>query len=244
MKLYGLIGYPLSHSFSPGYFNDKFLKEKIDASHKAFPLKAITELPDLIAAYPNLCGLNVTIPYKEQVLPYLDNLTDAAKAIGAVNCIQFLDGKLIGHNTDAPGFWAAIHPLLKPYHRNALVLGTGGASKAVVYALSQAGISVTNVSRIASANTLTYEEIDAAIFAQHLLIINTTPIGMSPHIDAYPPLPYHLLTNNHLLYDLVYNPAETLFLKKGKEHGAQVANGYDMLINQADASWDIWTAWP
>lgn len=242
MKLYGLIGYPLSHSFSPGYFNDKFLKEKIDASYKAFPLKDITELPDLIAACPNLCGLNVTIPYKEQVLPYLDNLTDAAKAISAVNCIQFLDGKLIGHNTDAPGFWSAIQPLLKSYHRNALVLGTGGSSKAVGYALSQAGISVTNVSRIASANTLTYEEIDAAILAEHLLIINTTPLGMSPHIDACPPLPYHLLTKNHLFYDLVYNPAETLFLKKGKERGAQIANGYNMLINQADASWDIWTA--
>ena len=226
MQKYGLLGYPLGHSFSKTYFNQKFEAEKIDAEYLNFEIPSIKEIKNVIKENPELNGLNVTIPYKEQVIPYLDDLDDDARQIGAVNVIKFTKGlfgklKLKGYNSDIIGFKQSIDPLLKETHRKALILGTGGASKAVFHGLKQLGVGATLVSR-------------------KPVILNTTPLGMFPNIDSCPDIPYDLLTPNHLLYDLLYNPDETLFMKKGKEKGAVVKNGLEMLLLQAFAAWEIW----
>ncbi|OSZ82213.1 shikimate dehydrogenase [Chitinophagaceae bacterium IBVUCB1] len=235
---YGLIGYPLSHSFSPPYFAKKFAEQGIDADYKAYPLASIEELTALLNNNPSLQGLNVTIPYKQEVIPYLDAIDDAAKAIGAVNCITIKDGILAGYNTDWIGFTDSIHPLLQPDHTHALVLGSGGSSKAVVYALKQLGIQYNIVSR--NGGNYQYSQLTESIIQAHTIIINTTPLGMYPHTDNAPDIPYQFLTTSHLLYDLVYNPAETVFMQKGILAGATVKNGYEMLVLQAEASWRIW----
>ncbi|NML41432.1 shikimate dehydrogenase [Chitinophaga sp. G-6-1-13] len=241
MKTYGLIGYPLSHSFSKGFFTRKFEEENIAGhQYETFPIPAITEFPALLAQHPDLCGLNVTIPYKEQVIPYLDELSDAAAKIGAVNCIRFKDGKKKGFNTDVIGFRNSLEPLLQPHHNKALVLGTGGAAKAVTYALQEMNIAYIVASRTPGNGTVAYSSLDQATMEAHTLIINTTPLGMYPNVDACPDIPYEYITSSHLLYDLVYNPAETLFLQKGAAQGAGIKNGHEMLILQAEASWDIW----
>lgn len=241
MKVFGLIGYPLSHSFSKGFFAEKFRKEGInDAIYENFPLEDISRFPALLEQQPDLRGLNVTIPYKEAVLPWLDELSPAAEQIRAVNCIQFHEGIRIGFNTDVMGFKRSLQPLLKPHHTNALVLGTGGAAKAVMFVLQELNIPYTVVSRTAQSGLITYDTLDKDIMAAHTIIINTSPLGMYPQTDAAPPIPYDLIGKHHLLYDLIYNPAETLFLQKGAAKGAAVKNGHEMLVLQAEASWDIW----
>lgn len=241
MKIFGLIGYPLSHSFSKGFFAEKFQKEGIsDCIYENFPLEDISQFPALLEQQPNLRGLNVTIPYKEAVLPWLDELSPAAEQIKAVNCIQFHEGIRIGFNTDVMGFKKSLLPLLKPHHTNALVLGTGGAAKAVMFVLQELNIPYTVVSRRAQNGVITYDTLDKDIMTAHTIIINTSPLGMYPQTDAAPPIPYDLITKHHLLYDLIYNPAETLFLQQGAAKGAAIKNGHEMLVLQAEASWDIW----
>lgn len=239
-SVYGLIGYPLLHSFSPGYFKEKFAKAEIDAVYRLFPLANIKKLPQLLAKYPSLSGLNVTIPYKEQVIPFLDDIDNAAKAIGAVNCIKISNGKLKGYNTDVIGFEHSLVPLLQPQHTKALVLGTGGAAKAVAYVLGKLNINYQLVSSSDKTGTIAYRDISTDTIEEHKLIINTTPLGMHPNTDACPDIPYSALGETHLLYDLIYNPEETTFLKKGNAQGATTKNGYEMLVLQAEASWDIW----
>ena len=234
MEKYGLIGYPLRHSFSIGYFNEKFKSEGIDAEYVNFEIPSINNFMEVIEENPNLCGLNVTIPYKEQVIPFLDELDRDTAKIGAVNVIKIIRQpkgkvKLVGYNSDIIGFSQSIQPLLQPHHKKALILGTGGASKAVF------------VSRTHKAdNMLTYEELTPEIMAEHTIIINTTPVGMFPKVDFCPNIPYNLVTPNHLLYDLLYNPNVTLFMKKGEAQGAVVKNGLEMLLLQAFAAWEIW----
>lgn len=245
MKKYGLLGYPLGHSFSKNYFNQKFEAEKIDAEYLNFEIPDIKEIKSVIKENPELNGLNVTIPYKQQVIPYLDDLDDDARPIGAVNVIKFSKGlfgkvKLKGYNSDIIGFKQSIEPLLKDHHRKALILGTGGASKAVFHGLKQLGIAATFVSRQCKEYCITYEEITEKIMEQYHVIVNTTPLGMYPNVNACPNIPYELLTSDHLLYDLLYNPDETLFMQKGKERGAVVKNGLEMLLLQAFAAWEIW----
>ena len=245
MKKYGLLGYPLGHSFSRNYFNQKFEAEKIDAEYLNFEIPEIKEIKNIIKENPELNGLNVTIPYKEQVIPYLDDLDEDARLIGAVNVIKFSKGlfgkvKLKGYNSDIIGFKQSIEPLLKEYHRKALILGTGGASKAVFQGLKQLGVASTFVSRKAKEYCITYEEITPKVMEQYTVIVNTTPLGMYPNVNACPDIPYDLLTSDHLLYDLLYNPDETLFMRKGKEKGAVVKNGLEMLLLQAFAAWEIW----
>ena len=237
---YGLIGYPLTHSFSPAWFTEKFAKEGIDAIYKAYPLERIQIIEDLLANYP-LRGLNVTIPYKHRVMQYLDEIDETAKAVGAVNCIDIRHGIKKGYNTDVIGFEKSLTPLLLPHHTKALVLGTGGAAQAVNYVLDKLGISRTSVSRGEREGVITYEDLTEETIAEHTLIINTTPVGMSPETDAAPPIPYAAITEKHLLYDLIYNPAETKFLHLGKQQGATTKNGHEMLVLQAEASWDIWS---
>ena len=245
MKKYGLLGYPLGHSFSRNYFNQKFEAERIDAEYLNFEIPEIKEIKNVIKENPELNGLNVTIPYKEQVIPYLDDLDEDARLIGAVNVIKFSKGlfgkvKLKGYNSDIIGFKQSIEPLLKEHHRKALILGTGGASKAVFQGLKQLGVASTFVSRKAKEYCITYEEITPKVMEQYTVIVNTTPLGMYPTVPACPHIPYDLLTSDHLLYDLLYNPDETLFMRKGKEKGAVVKNGLEMLLLQAFAAWEIW----
>jgi shikimate dehydrogenase len=241
MRVFGLIGYPLSHSFSKGFFAEKFAKEGIrDCTYENFPLEDISQFPALLEQQPDLRGLNVTIPYKEAVLPWLDELSPAAEQIKAVNCIQFHEGMKIGFNTDVTGFKRSLQPLLKAHHTHALVLGTGGAAKAVKFVLQELNIPHIIVSRSAQPGVITYEELDKANMEVHTIIINTSPLGMYPQTDAAPPIPYNFITKHHLLYDLIYNPAQTLFLTKGEEKGATIKNGHEMLVLQAEASWDIW----
>ena len=245
MKKYGLLGYPLGHSFSRNYFNQKFEAERIDAEYLNFEIPEIKEIKNVIKENPELNGLNVTIPYKEQVIPYLDDLDEDARLIGAVNVIKFSKGlfgkvKLKGYNSDIIGFKQSIEPLLKEHHRKALILGTGGASKAVFQGLKQLGVASTFVSRKAKEYCITYEEITPKTMEQYTVIVNTTPLGMYPNVNACPDIPYDLLTSDHLLYDLLYNPDETLFMRKGKEKGAVVKNGLEMLLLQAFAAWEIW----
>lgn len=240
-SVYGLIGYPLSHSFSPDYFRKKFAREGIDAVYRLFPLASINELPNLLNEHPSISGLNVTIPYKEQVIPFLDDIDDAAKAVGAVNCIKIDNGKLKGYNTDVIGFKQSLTPLLQTHHNKALILGTGGAAKAVAYVLSKLNIGYSLVSRSGKEGSIAYSDITDLTIKEHPLIINTTPLGMHPNADTSPDLPYSAIGQKHLVYDLVYNPEETLFLKGGKAQGATTKNGYEMLVLQAEASWDIWS---
>ncbi|NLR81837.1 shikimate dehydrogenase family protein [Chitinophaga eiseniae] len=241
MKMYGLIGYPLSHSFSKGFFKEKFEKENITGcQYENYPIPGITEFTTLLEEHPQLQGLNVTIPYKEVVIPFLDELSDAAARIGAVNCIHFNGGKKTGYNTDVIGFTKSLQPLLQPHHTQALVLGTGGAAKAIMYALEQLGITYTIVSRRPENGAIAYEALDQATMEAHTVIVNTTPLGMYPKVDTFPEIPYQYLSSRHLLYDLVYNPAETAFLQKGAAQGATIKNGHEMLILQAEASWEIW----
>jgi len=246
MDKYGLIGFPLEHSFSKDYFNNKFAAEGIDAEYVNFSIASIAELKSIIQNNPDLKGLNVTIPYKEQVIPYLDKLNEDARLIGAVNVIRIKHKKkktkLKGYNSDIIGFKQSIEPLLKPYHQRALVLGTGGAAKAVFYGLKQLGLEAIYVSRQKkSAEILTYSELSQEMMETHNLIVNCTPVGMWPKVDDCPDIPYQWLTDKHFLYDLLYNPDETLFMQKGVEQGAFVKNGLEMLLLQAFAGWEIWT---
>lgn len=246
MKLYGIIGYPLAQSASPAFFNNKFEKEGIDARYIPFEIESTDELPRIIEQHPQLCGFNVTIPYKIQVMDYLEGISDEAKAINAVNVVKVTrdaDGKahLWGYNSDVIGFTRSIEPLLNGRHKKALVLGTGGASKAIVYALEQLGIEVQQVSRKASGKAIAYEDITPAIMQSHTVIVNCTPLGMVGHgIDQYPDIPYPFIGAEHLLYDIVYNPENTLFLQKGAAQGATTKSGYEMWYLQALASWEIW----
>ncbi|WP_072544478.1 shikimate dehydrogenase family protein [Mediterranea massiliensis] len=246
MDKYGLIGYPLKHSFSISYFNEKFQSENIDAEYVNFEIPRIEDFMEVVEENPNLRGLNVTIPYKEQVIPYLDELDKDTAKIGAVNVIKIIpqgkgDVKLVGYNSDIIGFTRSIEPLLQSHHVKALILGTGGASKAVFHGLANLGIEATFVSRTKKSNDiLTYQELTPEIMQEHTVIVNTTPLGMYPNVDACPDIPYDQLTPNHLLYDLLYNPHETLFMKKGMERGATVKNGLEMLLLQAFVSWEIW----
>lgn len=242
MRLFGLIGYPLSHSFSEKYFTEKFEREGwADCRYELFPLETIDGLPQLLQDHPRLEGLNVTIPYKKQVLPFLHSTGGIPGGLEACNCIRIREGILEGFNTDCSGFEKSLVPLLAPRHTKALVLGSGGASAAVTYVLGQLKISWKIVSRHKSGRAvLTYDELGEKTIREHTLIINTTPMGMSPHPETCPPIPYEFISDNHLLYDLVYNPAKTLFLQKGEEHGARIKNGEEMLILQAEESWRIW----
>jgi shikimate dehydrogenase len=245
MDQYGLIGYPLKHSFSMSFFNDKFDAEKINAEYLNFEISSIKEVKTILKNQPNLKGLNVTIPYKEQVIPYLDQLSDNAKLIGAVNVIK-LDRnkgkvKLTGFNSDIIGFKESIEPLLENHHQRALILGTGGSAKAIFYGLKQLGIVSTFVSRGKKAeNILNYTELTPEVIHSNTVIVNCTPVGMWPQVDDCPNVPYDRITDRHLLYDLLYNPNETLFMKRGKEQGAKIKNGLEMLLLQAFASWDFW----
>jgi len=242
MKQFGLIGKTLGHSFSKSYFEDKFRKEHIqNASYDNFPLKSVEEFKTLIKKN-SFSGINVTIPYKVSIIPLLDELSEEVQSIGAVNTIQFKDDKLIGYNTDYIGFHNSIKPFLENTMEQALILGTGGASKAIVYALEKIGIRCLCVSRSPKENQLNYEELNEFVLKYHLLIVNTTPLGTSPNIDECPDIPYQYITENHLLVDLVYNPAETLFLKKGKEKRATILNGKSMLVHQAEEAWKIWNS--
>ena len=245
MQKYGLVGYPLKHSFSIGYFNEKFSSEKIEAEYINFEIPDINNFPEIIEANPNLHGLNVTIPYKEKVIPYLYELDKQAAAIGAVNVIKIIRNKggkpkLIGYNSDIIGFTQSIQPLLQSHHKKALILGTGGASKAVFHGLKNLGIEAKFVSRTARFGMLTYEELNAEIIKEYTVIVNCTPVGMYPKVDACPDIPYEAITSEHLLYDLLYNPNITLFMKKGEAKGAVTKNGLEMLLLQAFAAWEIW----
>lgn len=243
-KTYGLLGYRLSHSFSKNYFNQKFESEGIDAEYLNFELDDINQIMEVLSQYPNICGLNVTIPYKEEVIQYLDEIDDDAKQIGAVNVIKIIRSgnslKLKGFNTDVIGFNQSIAPMLKSEHDKALVLGTGGAAKAVAYGLKKLGLEVQMVSRRKSANTLVYEELTKATIQSHKVIVNTTPLGMYPKVDECPDIPYRFLTKSHVCYDLIYNPDKTLFLSKASEMGATTKNGLEMLLLQAFKSYEIW----
>lgn len=246
MQKYGLIGYPLGHSFSKGYFNEKFQAENIDAEYVNFEIPSINDFMEVIEENPNLYGLNVTIPYKEQVIPFLDELDKDTAKIGAVNVIKIVRQpkgkvKLIGCNSDIIGFTQSIQPLLKPHHKKALILGTGGASKAVLRGLENLGLATKFVSRTKKTDdVLTYDELTPEVMAEYTVIVNCTPVGMYPKVDVCPDIPYECLTPNHLLYDLLYNPNETLFMKKGEERGAVTKNGLEMLLLQAFAAWEIW----
>ncbi|MCD8080990.1 MAG: shikimate dehydrogenase [Bacteroides sp.] len=244
MDKYGLIGYPLKHSFSVGYFNEKFRSEGIDAEYVNFEIPDIKDFPAVISKTPDLYGLNVTIPYKQQVIPYLNELDEDAAAIGAVNVIKITRQKgkvrLKGFNTDIIGFKQSIEPLLRPSHRKALILGTGGSSKAIYHGLRQLGIEGTYVSRTPREGQLTYQDLTPEIMDTHQVIVNCTPVGMYPKVDFAPEIPYDLLTPDHLLYDLLYNPNFTLFMKKGAARGAITKNGLEMLLLQAFAGWEIW----
>ena len=276
MNTYGLIGYPLGHSFSRKFFTEKFEKEGIDAQYLNFEIPSIEEFPEIIKNNPELRGLNVTIPYKQQVMQYLDDISEEAKAIGAVNVVRIerpspqptpimgretmrnagnkpdglpikgdmsegVRGSLIGYNSDVIGFVESIRPLLKAHHKKALILGTGGASKAIRYGLEKKlGMKTLFVSRSAREGMITYEEVTAEVLKEYEVIVNCSPVGMYPHVDECPALPYEAMNENNLLYDLVYNPLETLFMKKGAEQGATVKNGLEMLHLQAIASWKFW----
>lgn len=248
MRRFGLLGYPLSHSFSKGYFTDKFAREQIPGCvYENYPIPDISELAGILEQHTDLAGLNVTIPYKEKVLPFLHVQSEAVQQVGACNCIDIRNGIRTGYNTDVTGFELSMSPLLQPHHPKALVLGTGGAAKAVYFVLRKLGIEYLEVSRSRTKNDekqpatrITYADVTPELLQSYHLLINTTPLGMYPNVDDCPPLPYEALTPQHYLFDLVYNPAVTLFLQKGTEQGAQIKNGADMLVIQAEESWRIW----
>lgn len=242
MKVYGLIGYPLGHSFSAEYFSRKFVEMGLDDRvYRNFPLSEITRFPALIAEHENLCGLNVTIPYKSAVIPYLDRLSVEAAGIGAVNTICFRGDEMTGHNTDLIGFRDTLLPLLgENVPERALILGSGGSAKTVAYVLRTLNIAFSFVSRNEGPGHLTYAELTPDHIASSHLIVNTTPLGMSPETGAFPAIDYSAISDRHILYDLIYNPAETVFLRKGRDRGAVTKNGLDMLTCQAEASWHLW----
>ena len=243
MKRYGLIGYPLTHSLSGQYFTNKFKEEGIeDCIYERFSIPSIQDLHTILDTHKDLCGFNITIPYKKEVLAFLTERSKAVEEVRACNCVKIEEGKLIGYNTDVIGFENSLVPFLKPTHNKALVLGTGGAALAIVYVLEKLGINYAYVSRTAAAGQFSYNNIDADVMAAHTLIINTTPLGMFPNIEACPDIPYHLLTSAHHLFDLTYNPAESTFLAKGKQMGATIQNGQQMFVEQAEQSWRIWNS--
>ena len=247
MKRYGLIGYPLTHSFSKRFFTGKFETENIESTYDNFEIDHIIMFPEVIANNPELIGLNVTIPYKEQVIPFLNELNEAAREVGAVNTVKInrtpYGIHLKGYNTDTYGFETSLRPLLKEHHKKALILGTGGASKALKYVLRRLEIEYISASiDELKENEIRYEEITETMVAERLLIINATPLGTYPKTDTYPNIPYQYLTSKHLLFDLVYNPEETQFMAKGKQQGATVKNGYEMLLLQAKRSYEIWNS--
>ena len=246
MKCFGLIGHPLGHSYSKVYFTEKFEREGVDACYELFDLSSIDELPRLLTTHPDLRGFNVTVPYKETILPFMDGLDEVAKEVGAVNTVKVMDdGRLKGFNTDVIGVvatdvasrWGA-----EDYGGSALILGTGGASKAVQYVLKKRGIPFHLVSRNPEKGHFTYESLIPEVINEHLLIINATPVGMAPHIEEAPMIPYEAITPQHILFDLIYNPEETRFLRMGRECGAVTMNGLTMLHAQADAAWDVWNS--
>ncbi|MBQ7742510.1 MAG: shikimate dehydrogenase [Bacteroidaceae bacterium] len=243
MTEYALIGYPLIHSFSQQYFTEKFEHENIRARYLNMEMQSVDGLMDFIEAHPQLKGLNVTIPHKQAVMPLLHGVSDETLAIGAVNCIKIERQPLTltGYNTDVIGFERSIQPLLQPHHKKALVLGTGGASKAVVYGLKRLGVEPVLVSRTPADGMLGYDQLSHGVMDEYTVIVNCTPLGTFPSMDTCPDIPYKYIGGNHLLYDLVYNPAETLFLQRGKQRGATTKNGLEMLHLQAEAAWQIWT---
>ncbi len=242
MKLLGLIGFPLSHSFSAAYFAAKFEQLALhEYEYRNFPIPSIEAFPPLIREYVDLIGLNVTIPYKQQVIPYLDELDPTAAALKAVNTIHFKHGKTIGYNTDVIGFEQSFQPLVQPHHTHALILGTGGAAQAVAAVLKKIGIHYLFVTRgNAGTDRINYTDLNYYYYKQFKVIINCTPLGMYPNTEAFPLLDYSLLNAQHLLFDTVYNPAQTQFMLKGAAHGVTTKNGYDMLVFQAEAAWKIW----
>lgn len=246
MKTYGIIGFPLAQSASPAFFNGKFKDEDIDAEYLPFEIESIEELPRILDTHPTLCGFNVTIPYKQQVMQYLDSMSEEAQAINAVNVVKVTHDSngnriLQGYNSDVLGFSRSIEPLVRGVHKRALVLGTGGASKAITHALWQLGIEPVNVSRHAGEGKIAYSDITPEMMQSHTVIVNCTPLGMVGHgIDQCPDIPYEFIGKSHLLYDIVYNPEETLFLQKGAAQGAMTKSGYEMWHLQALASWEIW----
>jgi len=245
MEKYGLIGYPLGHSFSISYFNQRFQDEGIDAVYENFEIPSIEALDEVIGANPELKGLNVTIPYKEKVIPYLDSITPEARAIGAVNVIKVThegrNTKLKGFNSDVIGFTKSIEPMLeKKWHKKALILGTGGASKAINFGLHHLGLETVFVSRYERPDTIQYDKITPDVVKEYNVIVNCTPLGMYPKTEECPQLPYEAMDSHTILYDLIYNPDETLFMKRGAQYGAQTKNGLEMLLLQAFASWEFW----
>lgn len=244
MDKYGLIGYPLGHSFSISYFNQKFTDEGINAKYLNFEIPSIENLIEVLDLNPELKGLNVTIPYKEKVMEYLDFISPEARAIGAVNVIRVThegsNVKLKGFNSDVIGFTQSIEPMLEKHHQKALILGTGGASKAINYGLKSLGLETVYVSRFRRPETICYEDITPEVVKEYNVIVNCTPVGMFPKTEECPNLPYEAMDENNILYDLIYNPDETLFMKRGAERGASVKNGLEMLLLQAFASWEFW----
>jgi shikimate dehydrogenase len=239
---YGLLGKNISYSFSKNYFTAKFDNPVFEGcTYENFDIQSIAEFPNVLAQNHDLNGLNVTIPYKESILPYLDRLSKTATEIGAVNVIKFTKkGTLKGYNSDWYGCKKSLQPYLKPHHKKAVLLGTGGASKAIAYALQKLDITATFVSRNPAENELSYNQLTKTIFDEYQLIINCTPLGTSPNSDTFPPIPYEYITPSHLVFDLVYNPEKTVFLKQAEAQGATIVNGYEMLIFQAEKAWKLW----
>ncbi len=247
MRTFGLIGFPLSASFSKQFFADKFKTEGIkDCKYELHPVPQAKDMLDLIEADPLLCGLNVTIPHKVSVMPFMTELDDAAEKIGAVNCISIDQSgdkpRLKGYNTDVYGFEESLKPLLKAHHKKALIFGDGGAAMAVKYVFNKLKIPFISVVRNAHPNAVLYSSVTKDVLEEYTILVNTTPLGMFPNIDSFPPIPYQHLSEQHLAYDLVYNPEETQFLAKAKAQGAAIKNGLEMLHLQAERSWDIWNA--
>ena len=240
MTKYGIIGYPLGHSFSRGFFTEKFARESIDAQYLNFEIPDVAMLSDVLRDNPELRGLNVTLPHKQAVIPLLDEMSEEAMEIGAVNVIRVRNGKLKGFNSDIIGFTNSIKPLLQPHHRKALVLGTGGASKAIAYSLELLGISYKFVSRSASEDNYTYDDLTEEVMKEHTVLINTSPVGTFPNVKECPNIPYHCITREHVVYDLIYNPIETMFLRQAETCGATIQNGWPMFVNQALKSYEIW----
>lgn len=242
MRIFGLIGKNINYSFSVAYFSEKFQKESItDALYKNFDIPEVTYFLQILKKHKDLKGLNVTIPYKQEIIPYLDKLSRKAEEVGAVNTIKVTKkGKLKGYNTDVYGFKKSLKPLLKPHHKKALVLGTGGASRAVIYVLEKLGLEYKIVSRNPIENQLSYDAISQEVMQEYTIVINCTPLGTSPNTEQCPELNYDYFTDQHLAFDLIYNPAETAFLRKAKQQGATIQNGYQMLMYQAEKAWEIW----